>query len=77
MSAGDIDCLFALWLVTLVHHGKLPPFKNHYILYQTINSTTFGSVNLVPWESFTISYKDDRPTGEYPSWMDKEFEVWY
>jgi Plavaka transposase len=77
MSAGDIDCLLALWSATLARHGESPPFKNHRDLYQTIDSTTFGCVNLAPWESFTISYKDDRPTGEYPSWMDKEFEVWY
>ena len=77
MSAGDIDSLCALWSATLARHGESPPFKNHRTLYHTIDSTTVGFLNAAPWNSFTVTYQGPKPEGEYPSWMDKEYQIWY
>ena len=74
MSAGDIDHLLKLWAASLAEHGAEPPFSSHKDLYNTIDSTPLGDVM---WESFSIRYNGELPTGAVPEWMSAEFAVWY
>jgi hypothetical protein len=74
MSGGDINILLNLWAASLAEHGDDPPFNSHDDLYDTIDSTPLGDV---PWESFSLRYNGNLPTGEVPSWMKSEFDVWF
>lgn len=74
MSAGDINTLTSLWGATLAPHGAKPPFHNHTDLYNTIDATPLGDV---PWDSFSLKYDGDIPTGDVPSWMQDDYEVWF
>ena len=74
MSAGQADRLFDLWASTLLKHGDLPPFADHRDLYTTIDSIPLGGVK---WEAFSCVYTGEKPDGNYPSWMDGSYDVWY
>jgi hypothetical protein len=74
MSASHIDFLLELWAASSMSYGGQPPFSSHNDLYKTIDATPLGDV---PWESFSIHYTGERPSGEVPPWMDREYEVWF
>jgi hypothetical protein len=78
MSGGDIDKLFELWAAskTKCHcaNGNMPPFINHRDLYKTIDKI---DTNDVTWSSFTVTYQGPVPADEPPSWMVKEYDIWY
>jgi Plavaka transposase len=75
MSAGNIDVLLDLWAASLFRHDVEPPFVNHTDLYDTIDSIPLGDV---PWQCFQTSFRGAKPTtGEIPSWMTTEYEVWF
>ncbi|KAF7967364.1 hypothetical protein HWV62_34649 [Athelia sp. TMB] len=75
MSARHIDTLLALWAASLAPYDDTPPFDSHKELYSIIDSCSLAHV---PWESFTLKYKDTSPNpAESPSWMRQDFEVWF
>ena len=74
MLASDIDTLLELWGSTLLQSHAAPPFANHRDLCKTIDNAKVGDI---PWKSFNIHYQGDIPTGECPTWMVTDFNVWY
>ena len=76
MSGSDTNLLFSLWAASLACHSDTPPFTKHAEMLETIDSTSLGDV---AWESFSLKYNGDLPTGagEAPSWMTAEHEVWF
>ncbi|KAG2755597.1 hypothetical protein P692DRAFT_201801024 [Suillus brevipes Sb2] len=74
MSAGDIDKILHLWGVTLAVHNDNPPFADHRDLYKTIDATPLGDV---AWQSFSLQYNGDKPSGQCPLWMEQSHEVWF
>ncbi|CDO71501.1 hypothetical protein BN946_scf184909.g95 [Trametes cinnabarina] len=73
MSGQKIDELMQLWAATLPE-GCDPPFANHEHLYATIDDIPQGDV---PWQTFSVTYNGPLPTGAMPSWMIREYEVWF
>jgi Plavaka transposase len=75
MSAGDIDTLLELWGASLLasESGAAPLFASHEDLYKTIDNAKVGDVL---WSNFTVRYDGEVPV-EPPSWMVKDFNVWY
>lgn len=74
MPHAQINTLMHLWAASLAPHDAEPPFANHADLHSTIDATTVGDA---PWESFSTRYTGDVPEGDTPSWMLKDYEVWY
>ena len=74
MSGGQVDRLFDLWAATLLKHNDFPPFADHRDLYAAIDSIPLGDVK---WEAFSCMYTGEKPDGDYPSWMDGSYDVWY
>ena len=74
MSAGDIDTLLELWGASLLQASGTPPFNNHRDLYKTIDNAKIGDV---PWKCFNVRYQGAVPAEDPPSWMVKDFDVWY
>lgn len=74
MSAGNIDIIFKLWAASLAVHRDSPPFSDHAEMYNTIDSTPLGDL---PWQSFSLKYSGDVPEGDVPSWMTKDYDVWF
>jgi hypothetical protein len=78
MSAGDIDDLCELWAASKSKcrcaNGNAPPFIHHRDVYKTIDQIDTCDV---AWSSFTVTYQGPCRTDEPPSWMVKEYDVWY
>lgn len=55
-------------------HGDSGPFKNSKDMLKTIDDVPLGNV---PWQSFTLQYEGERPSGKPPSWMSKKNRVWF
>ncbi|KAI0080515.1 hypothetical protein K474DRAFT_1704591 [Panus rudis PR-1116 ss-1] len=73
MGNKKIDELMQLWNDTLPE-GTSPPFADHTHLHDLIDSIPLGDV---PWQSFSIKFEGPIPEGEVPSWMQKDYDVWY
>jgi hypothetical protein len=75
MSAGNTTVLMDLWAAIQQADNieANPPFKNAKDLYDTIDSIPLGDT---PWEGFKVKYDGEIPQ-HAPSWMKKEYEVWY
>ncbi|KAF8806880.1 hypothetical protein BYT27DRAFT_7223998 [Phlegmacium glaucopus] len=75
MSAGNIDILMNLWASRQESCNEEvdPPYAHARDLYSTINSIPLGDT---PWEGFKVTYDGDVLESS-PSWMTKEYEVWY
>ncbi|KIK99825.1 hypothetical protein PAXRUDRAFT_822367 [Paxillus rubicundulus Ve08.2h10] len=71
MLAKKIDTLMHLWGVSLTICGDVPPFADHWDLYNTINATPLGDVS---WSSHSISYVGNR-TGSTTPWMDVPYGI--
>lgn len=74
MPAQQIDTLMHLWNASALPHGAEAPFESAKDLYKTIDSSKLGDVE---WESFKLKYEGVKPVDKVPSWMNKEYEVWY
>lgn len=70
MSGGHMDTLMQLWAA----YGAQAPFADHADLYRSIDAITLGGV---AWQAFIVTYVGPRPEGEVPSWMEKEYTVWF
>lgn len=66
MSASHIDKLMQL--------STDPPYSDHKELYKTIDKVPYGDVE---WQSGTVTYQGTLPDGPPPSWMEKEYDIWY
>lgn len=66
MSAAHIDELMQL--------STDPLYSNHKDPHQTIDKIPYGDVQ---WESGTITYEGPPAEGPRPSWMEKEYDIWY
>ncbi|CDO72719.1 hypothetical protein BN946_scf184990.g2 [Trametes cinnabarina] len=73
MSGSKIDELMELWACTLPK-GVDPPFANHQHVYATIDAIKLGSI---PWQTFSVTYNGPVPDGAMPSWMVREYDVWF
>ncbi|KAI0070094.1 hypothetical protein K474DRAFT_1575626, partial [Panus rudis PR-1116 ss-1] len=73
MGNRKIDELMQIWSDSLPE-GQSPPFANHEHLLNVIDSIPLGDV---AWKTFSIKYEGERPPGEVPSWMVKEYDIWY
>ncbi|KAI0644717.1 hypothetical protein C8Q79DRAFT_913020 [Trametes meyenii] len=73
MSGSKIDELMELWACTLPE-GQDPPFASHEHLYATLDAIKQGDV---PWQTFSVSYNGPIPEGAMPSWMVREYDVWF
>ncbi|CDO78171.1 hypothetical protein BN946_scf184918.g2 [Trametes cinnabarina] len=73
MSGSKIDELMQLWACTLPPDHD-PPFANHEHLYAMIDAISLGEV---PWQTFSITYNGPVPDGPMPSWMVREYDVWF
>lgn len=73
MSAGKLNELMQLWAATLPEDED-PPFADHNDLQAAIDEIAEGEV---PWQAFTVSYNGALPEGEVPSWMTRQYEVWF
>ena len=75
MSAGNIDILMNLWAARQASRNEEvdPPYADSKDVYGTVDSISFGDI---PWEGFKVMYDGDVPEHS-PSWMTKEYEVWY
>lgn len=71
MPQSHINTLMGLWASSLHENDPAlePPFADHQDLLRTIDSTKLGDAR---WQSFKLSY-----SGDVPSWMHDEYEVWY
>jgi len=75
LSKRKVDCLLKLWATTLVPHGIPPPINDHTDLLRQVDSIPLRSV---PWESFSLSYKELPPIANCPpEWKLTEYEVWF
>lgn len=73
MSGSKIDELMQMWACTLPEDHD-PPFASHQHLYATVDAITFGDV---PWQTFSVTYNGPVPDGAMPSWMIREYDVWF
>ena len=75
MSASNTSLLMDLWgaLHQSDNAKPNPPFQNAKDLHDTINSIPLEDI---PWEGFKVKYNGKIPAHS-PSWMTKEYEVWY
>ncbi|KAF8815301.1 hypothetical protein BYT27DRAFT_7226011 [Phlegmacium glaucopus] len=75
MSAGNIDILMNLWASRQErkHEEVDPPFSNARDLHTRIDLISLGDI---AWEAFKVMYDGEVPP-DSPSWMTKEYEVWY
>ncbi|KAI0644945.1 hypothetical protein C8Q79DRAFT_1054442 [Trametes meyenii] len=73
MSGGKIDELLELWACTLPE-GQDPPFANHRHLYNTIDASSQGDA---AWQNFSVMYAGAIPQGPMPSWMVREYDIWF
>lgn len=71
MSVGNMDLLMNL-MASMGEHDE-PPFSSAKDILNTIDSIPLCDI---PWEGFKISYTGEK-SATSPSWMEKEFEVWY
>jgi len=64
-----------LWASRQEQHNEEvdPPYAHARDLHSTIDSIPLGDT---PWEGFKVTYDGDVPENP-PSWMTKEYEVWY
>ena len=74
MSAKDIDILMGLWGATLHQHGDEPPFASHRDMYNVVDHAELGDV---PWDSFSASYRGQKPDHDIPLWMEDNHTVWF
>jgi Plavaka transposase len=78
MSKGNIDILMQLiaaWEISRFGEDSAnPPFRDGKQMNDVIDSIPLGDV---PWEGFKVRYNGDVPANAAPSWMTKEYEVWY
>ncbi|KAI0692032.1 hypothetical protein C8T65DRAFT_699649 [Cerioporus squamosus] len=73
MSGKKINELMQLWACTL-KEDQDPPFAGRAELYETLDKIRCG---VAPWEHFSIRYNGELPSGPVPSWMIKEYEVYF
>ncbi|KAI0081502.1 hypothetical protein K474DRAFT_1682054 [Panus rudis PR-1116 ss-1] len=74
MSQDNVDELMDYWAETLLKHDDEPPYADHNDLFSVINEIKHGDA---PWHSFSATYGGNVPQQNAPSWMKKEYEVWY
>ncbi|KAI1781999.1 hypothetical protein LXA43DRAFT_977802 [Ganoderma leucocontextum] len=75
MSGANIDKLLELWTASLLPHNTAPPFRNHFDMYQTIDSAPLGEVR---WTRFEMTHDDaDSCPSNAPTWKKDTYEVWY
>ena len=74
MSKANTNELIEIWEDLAGQYGGERPFRNTQDILKTIDAINLGHV---PWETFTLEYPDDLPNYNPPSWMTKEYRVWF
>ncbi|KDQ16870.1 hypothetical protein BOTBODRAFT_106211, partial [Botryobasidium botryosum FD-172 SS1] len=74
MSEGDINEILELWAASLVKHNDNAPFHDAKDLYAVIDAIKVGNT---PWQCMITSYEGVRPESNVPSWMCREYHIWY
>ncbi|KAL0058217.1 hypothetical protein AAF712_015113 [Marasmius tenuissimus] len=74
MSGAKIQRLMQLWAVRSAGSGEPSPFRNQHDLYDHIDGIQYGDT---PWKCFTARYRGEKPERDVPSWMEKEYDIWY
>ena len=73
MSKTQTNKLIEIWEDLADQHRGEQPFQNTQDVLDTINEINLGHV---PWETFSLKYPDEPPFNA-PSWMTKEYRVWF
>ena len=74
MSKANTNELIEIWEDLAGRSGGEHPFKNAEDILKTIDKIDLGHV---PWEKFTLEYPGDLPDANPPTWMTKEYTVWF
>ena len=74
MSGPQVDELMELWAASQVLDDCSPPYFNNRGVNNHIDQISVGEV---PWTSLCVKHTGTLPICEPPSWMMKNYEVWY
>ena len=74
MSKANTNELIAIWEDLAGQHGGDRPFRNAQDILNVIDTIDLGHV---PWETFTLEYPGELPDSNPPSWMTKEYRIWF
>lgn len=74
MPGSKIDRLMHILASYYTNSGQPPPFADHNDLYNAIDAIPFGEV---AWQSFSVAYNGEKPTGRIPTWMNEDYTVWF
>jgi len=74
MSKANTNQLIEIWEDLAGQYGGERPFRNAQDILTIIDTIDLGHV---PWEMFSLEYPDDLPESNPPSWMTKEYRIWF
>ena len=74
MSKANTNELIEIWEDLAGQYGGERPFRNVQDILNTIDAIDLGHV---PWETFSLEYPGELPDSNPPSWMTKEYRVWF
>lgn len=74
MSKANTDELIEIWEDFTEDCGGERPFRNAQDILNTIDAIDLGHV---PWETFSLEYPGEPSETNPPSWMTKEYRVWF
>lgn len=69
-SGAHVDKLMQLWAA----FSENAPFADHKDLHASIDSIKLADIE---WKCFAVTYTGPRPEHDVPSWMDREYYIWY
>jgi len=74
MSKANTNELIEIWEDFATEFGGERPFRNAEDILNTIDAIDLGHV---PWETFSLEYPGELPESNPPTWMTKEYRVWF
>lgn len=74
MSKANVNELIEIWEDLAGRLSGERPFRNAEDILKTIDEIDLGHV---PWETFSLEYPGELPDSDPPTWMTKEYCVWF
>jgi hypothetical protein len=74
MSKSNTNELIEIWEDFSGKPNNEQPFRNAEDILSTIDEIDLGHV---PWEKFSLQYPGELPESNPPTWMTKEYHVWF